>query len=211
MSSASGKAPPDFQPWPVGQDPGPRFLDVLVSRRSVAPKRLCAPGPSQRELQQIVSAALTAPDHGRLRPWRFRLVAEEQRAALGELFAREKAQAEASAAPEAIEKERSRAFNAPTLLAVLLEARRDHPTVPLHEQYMSLGAAVQNMLLAAHALGYGAMMTSGRKLASNLLQFAFCVREGQSLVGFVSIGTAGAPPKPREPAPLCDHFGDWRG
>lgn len=64
-----------------------------------------------------------------------------------------------------IEAERLRALNAPILPAVLIKIAADHPKVPVEEQYVSLGAAVENILLAAHALGFGAMLTSGRKVA----------------------------------------------
>lgn len=192
-----------------GSDADP-FLELILSRRSTAPKRLKRPGPSRIEIARMVATALAAPDHGMLRPWTFLLVGRKQRKLLGELFAAEKFQYRPDSTQADIEKERARAFNAPALLAVLLTPYPDHPRVPLAEQYVSLGAAVQNILLAAHAMGYGAMLTSGRKVASPLLQDAFSRSGAQRLVGFISIGTPSEPPKPRNRPRLGDHFSDWK-
>lgn len=185
------------------------MLDLIRERRSIAPKRLIPPGPEGEELNAIVAAALTAPDHCALRPWRFVRVTDEQRVALGDLFAREKVMHEPGATESEIEKERGRAHNAPALIAVLLERMDDHPTTPVSEQLVSLGAAVQNILLAAHARGYGAMMTSGRKVRSGIVRDAFCRRPNQQLVGFISIGTPSGPPRPRREAALDEHFTVW--
>src|SRR5690606_14693091 len=111
--------------------------------------------------------------------------------------AEEKRQFQPDATEAEVEAERERAFNAPTLLAVLIDITTDVPKVPVHEQYISLGAAVGNVLLAAHALGYGAMLTSGRKIESPILQKAFCRSPRQRLVGFLSIGTPTRAAKPR--------------
>jgi len=185
------------------------FLTVLQSRRSTAPKRLVPPGPTRKEVARIVQAGLTAPDHGMLRPWKFLFVSRKKRELLGELFATEKRQYMPDASAEDIEKERVRAFNAPALIAVLLNPYPDHPRATIVDQYLSLGAAIQNILLAAHSMGYGAMMTSGRKIGSALLQNAFSPTGAQQLVGFISIGTPSSAPKPRDLPCLNEHFRDW--
>ncbi len=187
------------------------FLSLICSRRSVAPRRLIAPGPSPDELTTIIATGLTAPDHCLLRPWHFAEIPDERRARLGQIFAEEKRSHQTDASDDEIEKERSRAFNAPTLVAVLLDVAHDHAKVPVHEQYMSLGASVQNILLAAHAMGYGAMLTSGRKALSPMLQQAFCELPSRRLVGFISIGTPSASPKPRTAVVLERHFSRWGG
>ena len=187
------------------------FFETLFSRRSVAPKRLGEPGPSQDELELIIAAGLTAPDHGPLRPWRFLRVPDERRAHLANLFAEEKRLYQPEATEAEVEAERARAFNAPTLIALLVDITENHPKVPVHEQYISLGAAAANMLLACHAMGYGAMMTSGRKIDTPTLQQAFCKKPSERLIGFLSIGTAMRPPKTRVPVTREDHFEDWTG
>ncbi len=182
---------------------------LIAARRSVAPKRLVAPGPSADELEAIVALALTAPDHCALRPWRYVLVEKKSRELLGALFAQEKEEHDPSASVEDIDKERSRALNAPTLLAVILRSTPNHAKVPVSEQLISLGGSVQNLLLAAHAYGYAAMITSGRKIASTLLQEAFCDSPTDQLVGFISIGTPSRLPNERAEAKLAEHFQVW--
>lgn len=206
----------DLQPEQQDQDQtvhadATAFLEVLGSRRSIGPKRLAAPGPTQDQLVEIIAAGLTAPDHGLLRPWRFVRVPDAKRPALAELFAEEKRQAHPGATDAEIETERARAFNAPALIAVMIVLTENYPKVPVHEQYISLGAAVQNILLAAHALGFGAIMTSGRKIETLTLQNAFRRTPSERLVGFLSIGTPVRLPKERVPAKLDDHFSDWDG
>lgn len=187
------------------------FFETLFSRRSVAPKRLDAPGPTEEELGLIISAGLTAPDHGPLHPWRFLRIPDERRADLANLFAEEKRLYQPEATEAEVEAERARAFNAPTLIALLVNITENHPKVPVHEQYISLGAAASNMLLACHALGYGAMMTSGRKIDTPTLQRAFCKKPSERLIGFLSIGTATRQPRPRMTVERDDHFDDWIG
>lgn len=187
------------------------FLEIVHSRRSIGPKRLTAPGPTPDQLTEIIAAGLTAPDHCLLRPWRFVRIPDAKRTALADLFAEEKRLTHPGATDAEIEAERARAFNAPVLIAVMIVLTENFPKVPVHEQYISLGAAVQNILLAAHALGFGAILTSGRKIEASMLQDAFRETPCERLVGFLSLGTPTRPPKTRLPATLHDHFTDWAG
>ena len=52
-------------------------MELLVARDSAT--KLTSPGPDQEALERIFQSALRAPDHGRLRPWRFIVVPEEKR------------------------------------------------------------------------------------------------------------------------------------
>lgn len=194
---------------PDGASHAIQLCELIASRRSVAPKRLQPPGPSLDELEALLSVALTAPDHCALKPWRFLLVQDEDREALGDLFAREKLEHDPASCTEEIAKERSRAMNAPTLLAVILKSTPDHPKAPISKQLISLCASVQNLMLAAHAHGYSSMITSGRKINSPLLQTAFCKVSEETLIGFISIGTPSRAPSKREPVELSNHFGIW--
>lgn len=207
---AAGAQEPEPQDKTLTADAA-AFLEVVHSRRSIGPKRLAAPGPTPEQLAEIMAAGLTAPDHCLLRPWRFIRIPDAKRAALAELFAEEKRLTHPGATDAEIEAERARAFNAPVLIAVLIVLTENFPKVPVHEQYISLGAAVQNILLAAHALGFGAIMTSGRKIEAPMLQDAFRETSSERLLGFLSLGTPTRPPKTRLPATLHDHFTDWTG
>jgi nitroreductase len=85
---------------------------------------------------------------------------------------------------------REKAHRAPLLLlAVACLGPRD-PDVPATERLVSLGAALQNLLLGAHALGYGAGLTSGQAMGSQQLRRLCGLSEGEVLVCCVNIGTA---------------------
>ena len=64
-----------------------QFLTILAARRNYTLRRLVAPGPDAAALSRIVEAGAHAPDHGLLRPWRFILIPQHRRGALGDVFA----------------------------------------------------------------------------------------------------------------------------
>jgi nitroreductase len=165
-------------------------LALITSRFSVSPKRLIAPGPSTAQLQTLVEAAGCAPDHELLRPWRLVRIAPAQRAALGELFVQSLIERDANAPASAQDQARDKAFRAPELLLAVARLDPAHADVPAPERFVALGAALMNLLLAAHGLGFGAMLTSGHALRSARFAQAFGLAGGEQAVCFVTIGTA---------------------
>jgi nitroreductase len=161
-------------------------LDVLLSRYSLGVKHLAEPGPSDDELRILAHAALRAPDHGELVPWRLAVVRGEARVQLADLFA-EHAQRKGKDA-EGVAIERERALRAPVTVAVLARIDLGHPQVPAHEQWMGVGGAVANLLNALHAMGYAGKMLSGDKARAPHIAQAFC-ESGETLVGWVAMGT----------------------
>lgn len=190
--------------------PRKAVLQALLERRSVSAKRLAAPGPTDDQLRLLVEAALTAPDHGRLTPWRFIAIAPEARRALAEQFVAAAQRAEPDK-PKAWDKARDKALNAPTLLAVVARLAPGHPKIPLSEQYLSVGAAMENILLAAAALGFGAIMLSGERARDPLFCAALGIHPPEELMGFISIGTVTEKPKTPPRPPLPEHFSVWTG
>jgi len=171
-------------------------LAALLGRHSIGPRWMVAPGPGDDQLALAVQAALRAPNHGRMRPWRMVTVSEEQRpalAALFEQFARDSGKSE-----EDVAIERERAFNGPVLAAWLARIDTGVAKVPPHEQWICVGGALSNFMNALHFMGYGAKILSGRKCQYPALVQAFCER-GEQLVGFVCIGTPTRALEPREP------------
>ncbi len=186
------------------------LVDALLSRRSVHPRHLVDPGPDRTAIRQIIAAAVTAADHGQLRPWRFIVVAGESRESLAEVFIEIKQRRNMHLSSAELEQERARARSVPLLIAVVSRIVVDHPLVPVSEQHASVGGAIQNMLLCAHGLGFGAKMVSGRKVRDSQLAREFKLAPRESLFGFVCIGTAvpGASRKPR--APVSDVLSYWQ-
>ncbi len=161
-------------------------LDLLLNRYSLGIKHLQAPGPSADQLQQMLAAALRAPDHAELVPFRLVVVQGEARTRLADLFA-EHAQRKGKDA-EGVAMERERALRAPMTVAVLARIDLGHPLVPAHEQWMCVGGAVANFLNAAHVLGFAGKMLSGDKARAPHIAQAFC-EPGDTLVGWIALGT----------------------
>ena len=162
---------------------------LLQARQTVLPKRLGQPGPSAAQLQAILAAAAHAPDHGCLLPWRFVLVPQAARAALGDAFAQALRERDPQATAEQQEQAREKAFRAPLLLLLVVDERGGDAAIPPGERLLSAGCAVQNLLLMATALGFGSALTSGKALQSQALRGLFALGEGERAQCFVSVGT----------------------
>jgi nitroreductase len=183
-------------------------LTALLTRRSLGVKHLAEPGPDDAALALMARAALRAPDHAELVPFRFKVVRGDARAALAALFeqaARDAGKDEAAARIDA-----ERALRAPVTVAVVARLDLGHPIVPAHEQWVALGGALTNFLTAAHALGYAGKMLSGAKVRHPAIQAAFC-DSGETLVGWVAVGTpTRAAQREREKAAPADVLSAWR-
>ncbi len=195
-----------------GADLTSLVLTLIGSRHSVAPKRLQAPGPDPEQLLQMVDAAACAPDHRGLRPWRLLRIADHQRTALADLFEaclRDRfSPHDAPPSADDLAKSRDKAHRAPTLLLAVLKATPADPEVPLTERAVTLGAALMNLLLAAHGLGFAAMLTSGRAVRSARFAQAMGLAADEQAVCFVSIGSARVGQR-RARGSAADYMGDW--
>jgi nitroreductase len=189
--------PDDVQAVANGEGAPQSRHDVswLRRRRSVAVKRLGPPAPTDEELHQILSAALSAPDHGALRPWRLVLCAPQSRERLAELFVAAKLASHPDSTGLEREREREKALRPPVLLALIAAPKPALEKIPEAEQIASAGAALQSVLLAAFGLGYGAIMLSGSRCAAENVRAALGVGAGETLLGFISIGTIVDTPK----------------
>lgn len=190
----------------AGPDNAAAFAESLIgSRRTVLPKRLADPGPTQEELLRILGAAAAAPDHDQLLPWRFVLVPASARERLAAAFEQALAQRDPLASAEQREQAREKAFRGPVLLLAVVRLAGEPGAVPDAERLLSLGCAVQNMLLMTNALGYASALTSGKAMDSKPLRSLFSLAEGERAVCFVSIGTA-THARPGRARPSPDQF-----
>lgn len=169
---------------------------------------MVAPGPSTAQLRTAIAAALRAPDHGKLVPWRAVVISDRQRETLGDLFAR--FAREVGKTDEDVAIERDRARNGPVLVAWIVRIDETIDEVPPHEQWMCAGGALTNFLNALHLMGFGAKTLSGRKCAHPAVLDAFC-RNGEVLAGFVCIGTATRQSSPRGADDPDAVLSRWRG
>lgn len=165
-------------------------LELMMSRCS--PLQLAEPGPDHEQLTSILGAAARAPDHGRLQPWRFLTIAGDARQRLGELMMQSLARREPGLEATRLDAERDKALRAPLIIAVAA-AVRAHPKVPDMEQIIAVGAAVQNMILAAHALGFGAFWRTGAAAYDSLVKEGLGFSADDTLVGFIYLGSISKP------------------
>lgn len=151
-------------------------------------KLLGEPGPSDAELHQIFEAAVRAPDHGKLRPWRFYLIRGDARKQLSEMFAEGVKRREPNATEPQIEKEREKPLRAPLTIAVVAKIVTGQKIPPI-EQTLSAAAAAMNILNAVHAIGYGAKWVTGANCYDPAFRKEFGLDESDQLIGFIHVGT----------------------
>lgn len=169
-------------------------MNLLLSRHSVGPKQLRAPAPTDDELLVLAEAALRAPDHGKLTPFRLVTLRGPDLERLADLF-EDYGRRVGKSGPELV-LERARATQAPLVIAVVasIDPRRDG--IPPHEQWACVGGAVTNVMNALHFLGYAGKMLSGARVADSVIAGVFCAPT-ERLLGWISAGTPIVGPKPR--------------
>ncbi|MFL6760287.1 nitroreductase [Sphingomonas sp.] len=183
------------------------LLSLLETRRSAKPRELVGPGPTAAEMERILTIAARTPDHGKLLPWRFVTVADDQRDAFEKVLGEALADEDPSATPAHHEKEHDFAHYAGQLVVLISAPIPDHK-IPVWEQQLSCGAAGMNMLLGAHALGYVAGWVTGWRAYSPKVNAAFC-GPGERIAGFIFIGQASRELEGRDRAPLASVRRPW--
>ena len=160
-------------------------LEALTTRATA--KTYGDTAPSQEHLAQVLQAAVRAPDHGRLRPWRFMLIEGEQRRKFGDLLAASALRRVPGLSAGDLQRERDKALRAP--LIILVACRVVPGTkVPAIEQLLAAGAATQNILLALHALGYVAAWKTGEAAYDTEVKKALGLAADDHIVGLVYTG-----------------------
>jgi nitroreductase len=174
------------------------FAKALIhSRQNISPRRLSDPGPSSSQLEFILGAAAAAPDHGQLTPWRFVVVPSAQRSRLANAFGLALLDRDPQATHDQLENAREKAYRAPFLMLAIaclkdqkpLENATGGSEINDAERLVSLGCAIQNILLCAHANGFGTGVTSGQAMASPPLRALFSLQKNEQAVCCINIGT----------------------
>lgn len=178
---------------------------LIHTRQTVLPKRLVDPGPDAAQLQELFEAAAAAPDHEQRLPWRFVIVPVSERERLATVFEAALLDRDAAALPAQREAAREKAHRAPLLMLAVARLDATDAEVPAAERWISLGCAVQNLLLTAHAQGFGAALTSGQALASPRLRDLFGLAAEEVPACFVNVGTVSAR-KPMRQRPDVERF-----
>lgn len=181
-------------------------IELLLNRVSCG--KLEAPAPSTEQRQLMYRAALRAADHGGLQPWRFLEVEDEGLERLGELYAQAALEDDPDLPEVQQERFRKMPLRAP-LVIVAIARHVEHPKVPQIEQVLATGAAVQNLINAAFALGVGAYWRSGAMTEHKTVTASLGLAETEVIVGFVYLGTPAVAPKAPPQANPADFFHPW--
>ena len=184
---------------PADAPPSDRSAAVLATieaRRST--KKFDDLPPSRAQLESLLRAAACAPDHGKLAPWRFTVLQGASRGLFADALAAALRLRMPEVADDAVEREREKAFRSPVLIVVSAHAE-PHPKVPAVEQQVAVGAAIQNLWLAAVAQGLGVAWKTGNAAYDPVVKQALGVAEDDAIIGFLHVGTPLASAPPREP------------
>ena len=173
---------------------GPTALDVLLSRRSCAARTMTAPGPSKAQLADILLAGARVPDHGKLAPWRFIVFEGDGRERFADILVN--ILTLEGADPTLVDEWRTRITCAPVMIGVVSSAR-ELIKIPVWEQELSAGAVCQNILIAAHALGYVANWLTEWYAYHPAVKQKIGLKPGERMAGFLYIGTPTEQPQDR--------------
>ncbi len=171
-------------------------LFQLLNRASVPPKMMRPPAPDAASIETAVSAALRAPDHGGLRPWRFFCIEGAARLAWGTVLAQSLLRRDPTTTAERLELERERPLRAPMVIAAGAALRHDHK-VPAWEQEATAAAGIMNFMNALDAQGFGAMWLSSAALHDEAVKRALGLEPRDALLGWIYAGTPDARARPR--------------
>jgi nitroreductase len=163
------------------------LFDAIETRSSAG--RLTDPGPTPEEIERLLQAAARAPDHGRLKPWRFIVLRGPDREAFTKAAAAAKRARIPTLTEEQMVLERQKIERSPTIVLAACVVDRAQNKVPEIEQIIAVGAAVENLLLAAHALGYGAMWKTGAAAYDPAVKAVVGLQPDDHIVAILHLGT----------------------
>ena len=181
-------------------------LEALQQRVSVP--RLGGEIPAGKVLENLFQAALRAPDHAQLKPWRFLLISGESREALGDLFVKAQLEDDPTLNDIKQQKARGKPLRAP-LIVVVIAVLKDRSKVPEIEQILSAGAAAQNMLVAAHAQGLGAMWRTGSMAYHATVLAGLGLSSHEKLLGYLYLGDIEGRTRAAPELNSKDYFKTW--
>ncbi|MEC9344780.1 MAG: nitroreductase [Pseudomonadota bacterium] len=186
-------------------------LDLMLDRASVPALLHEDTEITDAELAQLFQAAMTAPDHGQLRPWRFIVIRGAARAKLGDVFAEALLRRTPGAEAGLVEKDRQKPQRSPLLIGIVARITPDHPKAPDIEQVLAAGMAGYNIILAAQAAGLGAVWLTGAPAYDSHVQQALGIGRDEKLLGFVYVGRPKRDFRPPRRADWQPFVSEWTG
>jgi nitroreductase len=182
-------------------------IEALLTRNSAG--RLAEPAPRGKERETLFQAALRAPDHARLRPWRFLVIEGPMRQRFGDAMVSVSRFDNPQLGEEDAARIRAKALRAPMLI-VVAAAIKQHPKVPEIEQQLSAGCAAMNILNACHAMGYGGMWRTGSLMFHPEMPATLGLDPAlHRIIGVLYIGSVVGETKELPRLDSADYFVDW--
>lgn len=177
--------------------PEPDLADELAQALmqgvpEVALKQLGDPGPDRGQLDRLLRAAAAVPGRAATRPWRLVLVPAHKRALLAEAFAVARLEGDPTARPLDLALARQQAFRAPLLMLAVARLAPEGARAPSLQRAVSLGCALGNMLLAAHAMGFASGLGGGPVMDAPALRGLFRLGPSEQAACFLHVGTVRA-------------------
>jgi len=185
------------------------LLDILHNRASIPINQLAEPGPDDSQLADILRCGLSAPDHGRLRPWRFIVIRGEARKAFSNMLLDAARQQQPPLSEQKLQRIRDKPLQVPLILVIVATLTPDHPKVPEVEQALSAGAAAQQIQLGTTALGFGSVWLTGGSAYDPAVLKALGLIRSEQITGFIHIGTPTVDQPSRQRPALQDHLSEW--
>ena len=180
----------------------------LLTHHSTPARLMTEPAPDSAQLRQIFEIAMTAPDHGRLHPYRFLTIRGDARYALSQVFGEAVQQRDPVVSDEYLQKQKDKPLRAPLIVIViasLIESRK----IPAIEQMLCAGAAAHNILLACNAMGFGSIWLTGDNAYDNHVKSALGLAGNEHIVGFLYIGTELKPPASSTKPNVEEKISEW--
>lgn len=165
------------------------IFEAIRNRRSIG--RVKSDPVNRETIEKLLEAASWAPSHRKTEPWRFFVLTGEGRRPLGRALveiAKEKMEDPSTEENQVLlRKSEEKPFRAPLIIAVAATPSDDPKVIPI-EEIGAVNAAIQNMLLAAHALGLGAIWRTGKPTYHPKMKELFGLREQDEMLGFIYVG-----------------------
>lgn len=179
------------------------IIDHLKTRRSLPPQQLSEPAPDAAQLETLLGIASRVPDHGRLTPWRFIVIAGDARTRIGGTIAAAYRADNPDASEDKVAAEGGRLARAPLVVAVVSKAG-PHPKIPEWEQVLSAGAVCTSLIVAATGMGFGATWLTEWFAFDRRVLDALGLAPSERIAGFIHIGTPQSAPTERPRPALAD-------
>lgn len=181
-------------------------FNAINNRRSANTAQMTGPGPTEEAMLKIVEAAAAAPDHGRVVPFRFVEILPAARTRLADASEQAFAALNPHASAGDRERARKKMLGGPAALALVGHLQPSHPKIILSDQWLAIGCALQNIVLAAEALGFGVAMKSASHFNHSVMSTALALEPGEELLCIVAIGAASEKPPARIKPVISDVF-----